>query len=68
MRATMDRPKKKPVPRRAVSLKLPEALMLQWEKLLDQTGRTNTKEVCMAMEAHLRKFKLWPPKSDPDGT
>lgn len=60
------RPKKKA--RRSVTYRLPEVLLDQLDKLVEETRRPATTELEIALEAHLRKAKLWPvnPESEDD--
>lgn len=50
--------------RRAVTYRLPEILLDQLDKLVEETRRTATAEVEIALESHLRKAKLWPVEED----
>ncbi len=47
--------------RRAVNYRLPPALLDALDKLIEQTRRTATAEVEIALEAHLKAAGLWPP-------
>ena len=60
---TMARPKGERK-RRAVSYRLPENLLDQLDKLTDETRRTATAELEIALEAHLAAAGLWPPSAD----
>lgn len=60
---TVARPKGKR-PRRAVNYRLPEDILAQLDKLTEQTRRTATAEIELALEAHLKKAKLWPPEEE----
>jgi predicted transcriptional regulator len=55
------RPKGKKT-RRTVSYRLPEDLLAQLDLLTDDTRRTATAELELALESHLKKAKLWPPE------
>jgi predicted transcriptional regulator len=61
----MPRPKKGKVPRRPVTYRLPENLLDSLELLADSTRRSQTAELEIALEAHLTRHKLWPPKPKP---
>jgi len=47
--------------KRSVNYRLPEELLAQLDKLIEETRRTATTEVELALEAHLKKHNLWPP-------
>lgn len=59
MMLLMARPKSKRN-RRSVSYRLPEDLLEQLDKLTEESRRTATAELEIALEERLRKFKLWP--------
>lgn len=46
--------------RRSVTYRLHEDLLGQLDKLVEETRRTATAEIEIAIEEHLRKVKLWP--------
>lgn len=46
--------------RRSVNYRLPEDLLDQLDKLTDETRRTATAEIELALESHLEKAGLWP--------
>lgn len=52
--------------RRPVSYKLPEDLLNQLDKLTEETRRSATAELELALEAHLKKAKLWPIEPNPE--
>jgi hypothetical protein len=43
-----------------VSYRLPEDLLDALDKLVEQTRRTATEEICIALENHLSAAGLWP--------
>lgn len=45
--------------------RLPEAIHAQLLKLKAKTGRTMSREVLVAVEAHLESHGLWPPDKEP---
>lgn len=53
-------------PRRPVNYRLPEDLLAQLDKLTERTRRTATAEIELALEAHLKKAKLWPLAANAD--
>jgi predicted DNA-binding protein len=54
--------------RRTVSYRLPEVILEQLDKLTEETRRTATAELELALEAHLKKAKLWPPSTEAKAT
>ena len=56
-----DRKEKKKRPRRSVNYRLPEDLLNSLDQLTDESRRTATAEIEIALEKHLKEHGLWPP-------
>jgi hypothetical protein len=58
----MTRPKKLGPPRRSRTYRLPENLIELLEQLARRNRRPTTGELEIAIEDHLKRSKLWPPR------
>ena len=60
---SVARPKDKRA-RRSVTYRLHVDILDQLDKLTEESRRTATAEIELALEAHLKKAKLWPVSSE----